>query len=99
MNYNEKYGSLSNAASKERDGLAVLGFFFVVRSRRVFGGGGGGELFFCFFVVVFFPSFFSFFKIFSFLLFSGALSCFLCCTLRFPGFFVSYGRKLSHHRS
>ncbi|XP_062606059.1 uncharacterized protein LOC134267868 [Saccostrea cucullata] len=29
VNYNEKYGNLSNAASKEGDGLAVLGFFFV----------------------------------------------------------------------
>ncbi|XP_048770910.2 carbonic anhydrase 1-like [Ostrea edulis] len=30
VNYNEKYRNLSNAVSQERDGLAVLGFFFVV---------------------------------------------------------------------
>ncbi|XP_061189921.1 carbonic anhydrase-like [Saccostrea echinata] len=29
VNYNEKYGNLSNAASQAGDGLAVLGFFFV----------------------------------------------------------------------
>lgn len=34
VNYNEKYGSLSNAASKERDGLAVLGFFFVISDEE-----------------------------------------------------------------
>lgn len=33
VNYNEKYGDLSNAASKERDGLAVLGFWFEVSTK------------------------------------------------------------------
>lgn len=33
VNYNEKYGNLSNAASRERDGLAVLGFFFEVTNE------------------------------------------------------------------
>uniref|UniRef100_K1QNU1 carbonic anhydrase n=1 Tax=Magallana gigas TaxID=29159 RepID=K1QNU1_MAGGI len=33
VNYNEKYGDLSNAASKERDGLAVLGFWFEVATK------------------------------------------------------------------
>lgn len=34
VNYNEKYGNLTNAVSMDRDGLAVLGFFFEVSNEE-----------------------------------------------------------------
>lgn len=84
VNYNEKYGNLTNAVSMDRDGLAVLGFFFEVRSG----------FFVVLFVFVWLFVFFLFFFVFVFA-FGGALSCgffvvlwFLSYVVRwdFPGF-------------